>query len=610
MGHGAYAHLETLPVAAFVTDAKTGAVLAANSTATALGIERADIFAKRRLPFGWRATGDNHFQVQRDGRERTIRVISGQPTDGVVVHIAAEPRDTTARGTERTLQFLATMSHEMRTPLNGILGMADLLLDTGLDPNQANFASNIKQSGHALLDLINAILDYAKLDSDGAKLRIETFSPAAACENVAELLAPKAIEKGIEITALVHPRVPKKLTGDVSKLRQLLINLVGNAVKFTDKGGVIITVKALRIEKDHAELSIDVLDTGVGIPQTLLPRLFDAYSRDEKMEERSIEGTGLGLAIVKQLVEKMGGTIRVESEENVGSTFMLTLPFGVAEAAPEKRPEPVADSKVVLLTDNTVLSRALSLQLRMGGAQEVQTTHDLAEATSLLRSMRNGLFLCDYPFARQAAEANALAERAILLLPASERSSVEEVMQEGFDVYLTKPIRQRSFNRVLSGEDLSLTMEELDRAAAEEKKTKRSDRTYDVLLAEDNEINAVLARAVIERGGHSLHVVENGAAAVEAVRTKSYDIVLMDMHMPVMGGLEAAKAIRAEERGRRVPIIALTANALQEDQDACFAAGMDDFLSKPFEPKELLGLIDRYASGAGSASPSERSSAS
>jgi signal transduction histidine kinase/CheY-like chemotaxis protein len=595
--HNFGVNLDALPGPAFVVEAKSGLVLARNEEAAALGIECARSFDSENGMQDWErreARGDKPLFTLSAKDDTSFGLTSGPMHDGLQLHILA-PEESPAggRGTDRTLQFLATMSHEMRTPLNGILGMADLLLDTGLDPNQTNFARNIKQSGVALLDLINAILDYAKLDTGQASLRVESFDPARTIESIVELLAPKAAAKSIEVCALVHPLVPKTLQGDASKLRQLLINLIGNAVKFTEDGGVLVTAK-FEGKGEEGALAIDVTDSGIGIPQTLLPNLFDAYSRADDAEERSIEGTGLGLAIVKQLTEKMGGTIRVESVEGKGSTFRLRVPFAIEAATVRAEPEPFCEKRVVILTDNPILARTLLMQLRMSGARDLNLAETPEEAAAKLGEGKGALFLCDFGFARDAKALVERSDRAIVLLPTGARDRADALKQEGFSAYLTKPIRQRSFIRVLSGDDLSVTQEELDRLDQETENEERFVRKLNVLLAEDNEINAVLARTVLERGGHSVHAVTDGAAAAEAFEAGDFDIVLMDMHMPIMGGLESASRIRATGKGRKVPIIALTANALQEDRDACFDAGMNDFLTKPFEPKDLLSRIASY----------------
>ncbi|MCQ8186368.1 ATP-binding protein [Parvularcula maris] len=627
--------VQSFPCPAYLLDSRTGVVQAISPPAAELGINVASVFAEDEMPEGWSFTRG---QDDKSGRLDIVRrapkgeeelqrfAVMGVPSAGSCLYLLlpagaaganGEPGDSSPQqttqavgsasgkqadrsGTDRTLQFLATMSHEMRTPLNGILGMTELLLETGLDPNQTNFAGNIKTSGVALLDIINAILDYARLDTDDTAPVSEVFDARLVCEEIAELLAPKAAAKNVEITTLIHPSTPARVRGDASKLRQLLVNLVGNAVKFTDKGGIIVTMQSVNSPAGAGELMIDVIDTGTGIPQSLLPRLFDAFTRDKKADDRSIEGTGLGLAIVKQLTDKLGGSVKVSSQEGMGSTFVLRLPF--AEAVPAPAPKrPLEGKHTLILTPNPVLGRALSLKLRLAGALSTEIVGSVDGAAEQLGVADTDVFLCDFPLAEAAAPLASKAKRCVLLLPASERPQLGRFKALGYPVYLTKPIRRRSLMRVLSDEDLSITQAELDAIEKQREDHARKAAPSRILLAEDNEINAALAKAVIEREGHHLTIVSDGAAAVDAVRTGSFDIVLMDMHMPVMSGIKAAAMIRQEESGSRLPIVALTANALPEDEQACREAGMDAFLSKPFDPNELARLILLYTDKEGSA---------
>jgi signal transduction histidine kinase/CheY-like chemotaxis protein len=605
--------VQGFPCPAYLMDARTGVVQAVSMTGADLGIAVASVIASDDCPPGWSVAEGAHGKrqlsiaaIDAPAAEPALYDLMDVPAGRSVLTILLPTHKTAPTqksGTERTLQFLATMSHEMRTPLNGILGMADLLLETGLDPNQTNFAHNIKNSGVALLDIINAILDYAKLDTSDAGLCAEEFDPRALAEQVVELTAPKAAAKGIEVSTLIHPGAPALVRCDQQKLRQLLVNLVGNAIKFTDKGGVIVTMQSVTAEEGTPELMIDVIDTGAGIPQSLLPRLFDAYTRADRSDEKSIEGTGLGLAIVKQLTEKMGGSIKVTSEVGFGSTFILRLPIEeLRPAAPS--PRPMEGAYAAVLTPNPVLGRALSLKLRLAGAASTDTFNSVEAAASAFDKEAPDLFICDLPFAEEAAGLAKRAKRTVLLLPAAERPRLAHFKAAGYPTYLTKPIRRRSFLRVLADEDLSITQAELDAIDAERTEQESKAEPANILLAEDNEINAVLARALIEREGHRLTVVPNGAAAVEVVQEGGFDLVLMDMHMPVLGGIAASRRIRELPKGRDLPIIALTANALPEDQAACFAAGMNDFLSKPFEPQALAAIIKKYARNQNAASVS------
>ena len=493
------------------------------------------------------------------------------------------------------MRFLATMSHEMRTPLNGIIGMTGLLLDTDLSANQRAYAETLRESGAALLALINDILDYSKLAAGRFDLDEVQFDPFSLIQNVVELLSPRAADKDIEIASFVDPRTPRRMTGDEARLRQVLINLVGNAVKFTDKGGVAIEARAEPGQTAGEQiLSIAVRDTGVGIAATEQQRIFEEFAQADPA--RRAEGTGLGLAISRELVRAMGGDIALESEPGVGSVFSFTTRLrAVAEAA---QPQPIDAGPVVIATKSAMLERVLSLQLAAFGVNSVHIARSAAMAAEALDASPEATLLCDLAIIKDGGEKLAKpGRRSFALVSANERSALRSLRETGFIGYLVKPIRQTTLMRELVRARADATLQpapdpSASPAAAERRADKRGLR---VLLAEDNQINAVLATALIRRAGHDVDIAVNGHEAIEAASRGGYDLVFMDMHMPEMDGLEAARRIRKLEGPvASVPIIALTANAMAADRQKCIAAGMNDFLSKPFDPADFHAMLDRW----------------
>ena len=499
---------------------------------------------------------------------------------------------------EAKMRFLATMSHEMRTPLNGVLGMTGLLLDTDLSPNQRSYAEAIRESGAALLALINDILDYSKLNAGKLDLEASPFDPFALIQSVTELLSPRAADKGIEIASFVDPATPRRLLGDEARLRQVLINLAGNGVKFTDRGGVAIEAKTAPDGDDKVVLTVSIRDTGIGIPADAQARIFEEFAQADSHAERRSQGTGLGLAIARKLVRAMGGDIELESAPGEGSIFSFTVAL---EARADAAPLPVIDTPpVVLATRSATLQRILGRQLEAFGAKSVRIVSNASEALSTLEETSNALLLCDLAIIDAGGEALAgAARRSIALVAANERGALDRLRGAGFDGYLVKPIRQSTLMRELArsqpsafapppspDETTSKTVSLPERAAGERLR---------ILLAEDNQINAVLATALIKRAGHSVDVATNGVQAVEAVKSGGYDLVLMDVHMPEMDGIEATRHIRELEGApAKTPIVALTANAMASDRRKCVAAGMDDFLTKPFEPAEFHAMLEKW----------------
>ncbi|MHA7871223.1 MAG: response regulator [Hyphococcus sp.] len=537
--------------------------------------------------------------AQAGGRERVVDWEETVLDSGERLYVgAARDSDGEAAGdpikTAADMRWLATMSHEMRTPLNGILGMVGLLLDTSLAPNQRAYAESVRESGVALLALINDLLDFAKIEAGRLQLDAAPFSPYALLQSIAELLSPRAADKDIEVAAYVDNRIPSKLFGDEARLRQILINLAGNAVKFTDTGGVSIEAHLVTLG-DAARIRVDVRDTGIGIPEEKQAAIFQEFSQADADRRRDQEGTGLGLAIARRLVRAMNGDIALRSAVGKGSIFSFEIALDYEDAAPRARP--AIEAPVVVATQCPVLARSLKLQLTAAGAPPVIAV-DAAEAEAAVAASPNAVLLCDIYLASEAAErlASAAARSYVLISPLA-RDHIDQLRSAGFDGYLIKPIRQSSLYEQLS--ENRETAAPQRPAPAETRPPDAPEpqpvQALNVLLAEDNQINAVLATTIIKRAGHSVDLAKDGQEAVEAMARARYDVVLMDMHMPGVDGIEAARRIRRlDNDAAATPIVALTANAMAADRQKCLAAGMDDFISKPFEPAELTRILAKW----------------
>lgn len=540
---------------------------------------------------------DGALEMLRAGREITERVVTERAL--------ANERSRAQAANEAKSRFLATVSHEFRTPLNGILGMTDLLLDTPLDLEQQTYLRAVKTSGGALLSLIDEILDFSKIEAGKLDLSCDPFDARALIEGVVELLAPRAQGKGVEIACFVDSRAPKLLMGDPDRLRQVLVNLAGNAVKFTESGGV-------GIEADYADgaLTIHVTDTGPGIPEDRLASIFEEFEQGDGSHASKTGGTGLGLAISRRIVERMGGTIAVESAPGAGARFSIRLPLPAGEAEPAARAPDLAGRRYLVLARSPFEGPFVQRKLAEAGA-EAALVADAAEALAKIATAADaarpfsGLIVdCalgdDVARDIAAAAREAGVERRIVLLSPFERRDLGSPSAAGFDAYLVKPLRARSLFDRLTEDAPPLREDATPRMTAPRRKPGGKARR--VLLAEDNEINALLALKALERLGAVVDWAKDGHEAFSLAEASfsglrpDYDLVLMDIRMPGLDGLEATRRIRALEAtlGRPQPrrIIALTANAQKEDEQAALAAGLDGFLAKPFDIKDLTGLLE------------------
>lgn len=521
------------------------------------------------------------------------------------------------RASEAKSMFLANMSHEIRTPMNGVLGMAELLAHTNLDSRQRLYAETIHNSGAALLTIINDILDFSKIEAGRLELDFSPFDMRAAVEDVAALVAPRAQEKLIEIVVRFQPDLPTQLIGDAGRIRQVITNLVGNAVKFTQVGYVLINVSGAA-KNGRAALRVEVQDTGVGIDAAHMARIFDAFQQADATTTRQFGGTGLGLSISKRLVEAMGGEIGVRSAPGSGSTFWFTLDLAVGEQTqPAPRLAFDAYGRKVLVVDDVEVNRRITAEQLAAWGFSPDAAASGPEALDLLRAAAAGgapyeLAILDFFMPGMDGEMLARAIRAdpsigrtpvLVMSSVDQEGGAAEFKKLGVEGYLVKPVRSillmQTVGEIFSKRETG--PENVAPSAAVAAPASPGHDRIRVLIAEDNETNQLVLKHMLAESAYELHFAANGAEAVSAFKNSAggFDIALMDVSMPVMDGLAATREIRAMEQARglpRLPIVCLTAHVLARDVDLSLEAGMDDFLAKPISQSRLLAVIERWTS--------------